>query len=134
MIGKISVASLLLDTHAWVWFLSGSTGLPAQLIEQVKVAPRAAVSAVSVYEIAQKIHRNSWPGMTNELLGQMIAHQGIEILSMEAQTFRAAALLDWEHRDPFDRMIAATALEHDLAIISKDLAFDAFAPVTRIWE
>ena len=50
----------------------------------------------------------------------------------------AAGLLAWDHRDPFDRMIAATAIELSCPLISKDPAFDGLAGFTgwcgRIWN
>jgi PIN domain nuclease of toxin-antitoxin system len=42
-----------------------------------------------------------------------------------------AALLDWDHRDPFDRMIAATARYYALPLVSADPVFDGRVP--RIW-
>lgn len=43
-----------------------------------------------------------------------------------------AGSLDWPHRDPFDRMIAATALAGDYTLISADTVFDTL-PVRRVW-
>ena len=48
-----------------------------------------------------------------------------------------AGTLDWAHRDPFDRMIAATAIEMACPLVSKDAAFDGLDETTgwkeRIW-
>ncbi|MGL5012179.1 MAG: type II toxin-antitoxin system VapC family toxin, partial [Paracoccaceae bacterium] len=46
----------------------------------------------------------------------------------------SAGLLDWSHRDPFDRMIAATALAFDMTLISADTAFDAVPGLRRVWD
>ena len=43
-----------------------------------------------------------------------------------------ASLLDWPHRDPFDRLIAATAEAMDARLVSRDPAFDGL-PVRRVW-
>jgi PIN domain nuclease of toxin-antitoxin system len=49
-----------------------------------------------------------------------------EIVPLTADLAMMAALLDWSHRDPFDRMIAAVALQELVAVISQDAAFEAF--------
>lgn len=50
---------------------------------------------------------------------------------IDAAVALTAGQLIWDHRDPFDRLIAATALERKLALVSADAAFDMV--VTRIW-
>ena len=124
---------LLLDTHAWVWFLSDNPNMPKPLTDSVKIASRAYVSAISAYEIAQKIRLGRWPGMTSDLLDRMIADENVELLPLGPKTLSAAGQLDWEHRDPFDRMIAATAIEAGLELVSKDGAFDHLKAISRKW-
>ena len=54
-----------------------------------------------------------------------------QILPLDGPTCRAAGAMAWDHRDPFDRLIAVTALGKSLPIISADKHFDDI--VTRIW-
>ena len=50
---------------------------------------------------------------------------------LDASICLAAGNMAWDHPDPFDRMLAATALHLGVPIISADVAFDGV--VTRIW-
>jgi PIN domain nuclease of toxin-antitoxin system len=57
-------------------------------------------------------------------LPSALLRQGGKILDLNTAISLRAGLLDWNHRDPFDRMLAATALEMGLPILSADIAFD----------
>lgn len=57
-------------------------------------------------------------------LPELAVNQGGRIIDLNPSIARSAGLLDWDHRDPFDRMLAGTALEMGLPILSADSAFD----------
>jgi PIN domain nuclease of toxin-antitoxin system len=57
---------------------------------------------------------------------------GFDLQPLSPSAALAAALLDWEHRDPFDRMIAVVARQEDLLLIAADTAFDGLG-VERLW-
>lgn len=57
---------------------------------------------------------------------------GFELLPLSPSAALAASLLDWEHRDPFNRMIAVVARQEELLLISADSVFDAIG-VERRW-
>ncbi len=61
-----------------------------------------------------------------------IDENGFRHLPIEPRHTAALTTLPYHHRDPFDRLIAATALAESLAIVSADPAFDAYG-VTRLW-
>ncbi|MGF1477345.1 MAG: type II toxin-antitoxin system VapC family toxin [Geminicoccaceae bacterium] len=73
--------------------------------------------------------------MTEAILDAMIENDqsGVELLAFDAGSARTASLLTWDHRDPFDRMIAGIAMTHDLAIVSRDEMFDSLEGVARVW-
>ena len=90
------------------------------------------ISPISVYEVVRKAGLGKWP--------EIVPH--IDALLTEKQTMSApftrpiaarAGVLDWTHRDPFDRLIAATAIESGWTLISKDAEFDALDG-TRGWR
>jgi PIN domain nuclease of toxin-antitoxin system len=73
-------------------------------------------------------------------LGKLVAladEQGTRLVELSPQASLLAATLPWEHRDPFDRIIAATAITRGLALLSADPAFDSLVNVPkwsgRIW-
>lgn len=61
-----------------------------------------------------------------------IASEGFEALAISVSDAERAGRLPRIHRDPFDRMLIAQALGHDLAIVSIDAALDRYG-VSRLW-
>ena len=91
------------------------------------------VSPVSLYEINQKVRLGKWPEIAPHVpdLIPLAKAQGLDMATLDAEICSIAGSLDWVHRDPFDRMLAATALHYRIPIISADSIFDGI--VTRIW-
>lgn len=126
---------ILLDTHIWAWSMSYS----ARLSQPAKIAfmetDVRAVSPVSVFEIAQKVRLGNWPEMDALLstLVDAVSEQSAVWADITPEIAHLAGTLDWPHRDPFDRLIAATALVHGWVLISADTAFDSLTGLRRIW-
>jgi PIN domain nuclease of toxin-antitoxin system len=101
----------------------------------ISVADPVGVSPISVYEIGQKVRLGKWPAMVqfSETMPDMLDGLGVVIATMTADIALVAGLLDWNHRDPFDRILAATALEFGMDFISADTAFDEVFGLRRIW-
>jgi PIN domain nuclease of toxin-antitoxin system len=92
------------------------------------------VFAASAWEIATKDRLGKLPGaeaFEREFL-HTLRDLGYKILSIDVETAPCAGRFSGEHRDPFDRMIAAQALALDIPVISKDPRLDVFG-VSRIW-
>lgn len=87
------------------------------------------VSVVSIYEIAQKVRLGKWPEMEAAAgsLASLLVEQGYVGVDVTGAISQMAGLLEWDHRDPFDRMIAATAIQLQTPLISADEAFDALS-------
>jgi PIN domain nuclease of toxin-antitoxin system len=121
------LTAILLDTHAWAWSLTGDSRLSRPALAAIAQANTVCVSAVSFFEIAQKVRLGKWLEMAphaSDLPG-LLAEQGGIALPLDPAIAIAAGLMDWPHRDPFDRLLAATAQHHNLPIISTDSVFDA---------
>ncbi len=131
------MSAVLLDTHAWIWGLMDSARLGGNAKTAILEADAVHISPISVYEIVRKARLGKWP--------EIVPH--IDALLSETQTVSApftrgvaacAGALDWTHRDPFDRFIAATAIEMGWALISKDAEFDALNGTPgwrgRVWS
>lgn len=97
------------------------------------------VSPASFYEIGNKVRLGKWPE-ARPFLGRLtgiLDEQGGRQAEFTPAVALAAGTLGWTHRDPFDRIIAATAIAHGLVLVSADTAFDALAGdpgwTARIW-
>jgi len=128
------MSAYLLDTNAFAMALTDDARLPSGARARMETATRLSVSVISFYEIGQKVRLGKWPQMAPHVQGlDARAHEdGYDLLPMTARVSLAASLLDWAHRDPFDRFIAAAAQAEGLPVLSSDAAFDEIA-VQRYW-
>jgi PIN domain nuclease of toxin-antitoxin system len=129
------MSAYLLDTNAFAMMLTGDPRLPPTIRERLAEATRAAVSAISFYEIGQKVRLGRWPEMQPHVAGlaTRARDDGYDVLPLTPAAALEASIMDWPHRDPFDRMIATTARHEALALISSDTAFDALR-IERLWS
>jgi PIN domain nuclease of toxin-antitoxin system len=96
-------------------------------------AQTVLVSAISFFEIAQKVRLGKWPEMAayvDRLPALLVSQRGVAA-SLEAEDCLMAGTMEWPHPDPFDRFLAASALRRRLTIVSADPVFDAV--LTRVW-
>jgi PIN domain nuclease of toxin-antitoxin system len=102
---------------------------------QIEEASRVMVCTVSLYEIGQKVRLGRWPDM-DTLRQNALANDtqsGIEQIAVSGEIALQASRLDWDNRDPFDRLIAACARAMKAELVSRDAAFDAIADLGRLW-
>jgi len=126
---------VLLDTHTLIW----ATTNPNRLSRDASAAiadpmTEVLVSAASAWEIATKVRLGKMPDsepLERRFL-QALDLAGYILLSIDAETALRAGRLIGNHRDPFDRILAAHAIALDIPIISKDTKLDQF-PLRRIW-
>ena len=127
---------LLLDTHAFLWWLEGNTRLPAAARRAIQDADNdVIVSAATAWEITTK-HRlgklQEAAAVAEDVAGA-IAAQGFEKLPISVDDAARAGRLPGPHRDPFDRMLIAQALARGLALVSIEKTFDTYG-VWRLWQ
>ena len=126
---------LLLDTHAFLWWISGNRRLAGAARRAIEDdGNHVAVSAASAWEVATKHRLGKLPGseaLARDVAGA-IASQGFEELAITVHHAERAGRLAGPHRDPFDRMLIAQALAHDLTVVSIDTVFDRYG-VDRLW-
>ena len=121
------MSTVLLDTHTFIWSLVMSSELSTTARGMIEAADAAYIAPVSFYEITQKHRLGKWPELDpviDQLLPLWRKH-GTEPAPYTAEIAFLAGAMQWSHRDPFDRMIAATAIALSCPMISKDTAFDA---------
>jgi PIN domain nuclease of toxin-antitoxin system len=126
----------LLDTHVWAWALTEEKLLSLSARRAMNETSELFLSAVSFYEIAHKVRLGKWPEMAAyaDRLCDLAKEQSMFMAPVTAEIALIAGQLDWTHRDPFDRHLAATAQMFGLDFISADATFDAVAGLRRIWE
>lgn len=126
--------NLLIDTHAFLWFLMGERRLPASARRRMTDPKNTRfLSIASVWEMAIKVSLGKLA--LDVPLSEVIERgqdAGIGLLGISRDHALGVAALPWRHRDPFDRLLVAQALEDDLSVITSDAAFDAYG-VRRLW-
>jgi PIN domain nuclease of toxin-antitoxin system len=127
------VTAVLLDTHAWTWSLSSDSRLSSAALAEIAGAELVLVSPISFFEISQQVRLGKWPEMVPFVrrLDALLLEQGGMPATFTPEICLRAGLMDWEHRDPFDRLILATAQLMNVSLISADTVFDG--RVTRVW-
>jgi PIN domain nuclease of toxin-antitoxin system len=125
----------LLDTHTIIWAGSGDRRLGAAA--RAVLADESAVflvSAASAWEIATKVRLGKLPeakSLEADFL-QLMSNAGFVSIPVTVEDALRSGRLRGDHRDPWDRMIAAQALAMDIPIISHDKQLDAFG-IRRLW-
>jgi len=126
---------VLLDTCALIWATLSPSSLSREARETIADEGNVIlVSAASAWEIATKVRLGKLPGaekLARDYLDVM-QDAGYTLLDLDSASALRAGRLVAEHRDPFDRMIAAQALGQDIPILSPDPQLDKFG-VRRIW-
>ena len=126
----------LLDTHVTLWALTEPARLGRAARDVIENrSSRLVVSAVSALEIATK-HRLGKLPQADVLLGAYGKHLdrlGAIRLSVAEDHALLAGRLEWNHCDPFDRMLAAQAMMESMVIITGDPAFAGCPGVPTLW-
>jgi PIN domain nuclease of toxin-antitoxin system len=126
---------LLLDTHAFLWWLDGDRRLSRRARSLIAAETSTVLlSAASAWEICTKARLGKLPGAVEVAadVPAAAASQGFVGLSISVAHAQRAGSLPGDHRDPFDRMLIAQAQMEDLQVVSNDTVFDDHA-VERLW-
>jgi PIN domain nuclease of toxin-antitoxin system len=120
---------LLLDTHIFLWFISGNPKLDSQkkaLIQSKK--NRVFFSPVSMWECLVKFHlgKLEFPESPEVFIPRQRDLHGIESLPLSELDVRHLLSLPTLHRDPFDRMLICQAIENELVMMTKDKAVQEY--------
>ncbi|TFH20658.1 MAG: type II toxin-antitoxin system VapC family toxin [Acidimicrobiales bacterium] len=119
---------LLLDTHVFVWASTDDPQLGGMARELITdPANPLLVSAASAWEMSIKAASGKWPAADTMIDGihDAIHALGASTLPIEIEHAVRAGRLDWAHRDPFDRMLAAQAICEGATLVTADRAFEA---------
>ncbi|MEO1145800.1 MAG: type II toxin-antitoxin system VapC family toxin [Cyanobacteria bacterium J06638_22] len=127
------MSQILLDTHALIWFVSNDAKLPDAVREKIETSKTVFFSIASLWEIAIKLNigKLSLKGEFENIEPRMV-EAGITTLPVTFADTAQYRHLPLHHRDPFDRILVAQAINYNLVLVSRDKAFDAY-PMQRMW-
>ena len=120
---------MVLDSHVWFWWVNlEHHRLSPHLLTEIENADQVGVSAVSCFELALAHHRGrlALPVPPAEWFPLALAGSDVELLPLTPDVAVRAVGLSNIHRDPFDRIIIATAIELGGKLASVDGHFDAY--------
>ena len=126
---------LLLDTHAFLWWVAASDELSRKARSAVGSARNECfVSVASGWEIAIKVSLGTLriDGALDRFLPEQLAANAFQALAVDFRHTARVATLPFHHRDPFDRLLVAQALEEDLAMVTADPVVVKYG-VKRVW-
>ena len=126
---------LLLDTHAALWWATGSAKLSRKAAAAISSpANEPILSAVSAWEIAVKLRKGtlSLPRHLAADIARLPARLGFPVLELSWSHAERAASWDIAHGDPFDRLLAAQSEIENIPLVTRDPAFLEFGTKT-IW-
>ncbi|HWH97404.1 MAG TPA: type II toxin-antitoxin system VapC family toxin [Pseudolysinimonas sp.] len=127
---------LLLDTHVVWWAFYDSTRLSTSAREAISDATTELLfSPVTPWELATKHRIGRFPEAATLVatFAESVAKLGVVELPISSRHGLLAGRLDWEHRDPFDRMLAAQSILDGARLVTADRAFSTLPGVDIFW-
>jgi PIN domain nuclease of toxin-antitoxin system len=134
------VTAVLIDTHVLAWSLIDPDRIGAAALALIEGGGPVYVPPCCLHEIALKVRKGRWDAMAPHVgrLDALCSQQGFQPAPYSLRMAMLAGGMGWAHPDPFDRMIAATAIEMAIPLASTDTAFDGLDGTERwqgrVWE
>lgn len=123
--------SLLIDTHVFLWFQSKSARLSGVLRKTIEMEPYVYVSAAAFWEITIKRQRGKLAFEGSPRAAALAA--GFLELPIDGADAETAGGLEWDNRDPFDRMLVAHCLNRDLTLVTADTRLRSRHDIGLLW-
>lgn len=125
----------LLDTHAVLWIAESSPRLSAKVraLAAKGDADDFGIAAISLLEIARKA-RTGEIALAPDAATWLddLAHR-FRVMPLTPRIAWRSVVLDWEHKDPADRLICVTALEHKLTLVTHDQEIIRWGGIATLW-
>jgi PIN domain nuclease of toxin-antitoxin system len=127
---------LLLDTHTILWIIRDDPRLPSNTRNIISNADQVYWSMISIWEIAIKLSLDRPDFKLTTGWAERITREmeicGFRHIHIGNDHMENLSKLPWHHRDPFDRLLIATAKTENLTIVSRDTSFQKY-PIDQIW-
>jgi PIN domain nuclease of toxin-antitoxin system len=128
---------IVVDTHALLWWALDPERLSDEARRTVGEMERHGgfASAISIWELAIKVKRGKLelPISVDEFTRRIERGGVVQLLPVDAETWLRSVALPWEHADPADRVIVATALMQGVPLLTEDVEIQKFSDVRCIW-
>jgi PIN domain nuclease of toxin-antitoxin system len=126
--------NLLLDTHAFLWFITGDKQLPDKIVKLIDdPKSKCFVSIASIWEIVIKLSLNKLEIHGGfKTIEDFLNNNDFELLAVDFSHTKNLLTLEHPHNDPFDRIIISQAITEKMVIVSKDRYFKEYK-VKVIW-
>ena len=127
---------IVLDTHAWVWWLTKPERVGRKARRALSSAKRIGVPAISLWEIASKAEAGKlrfdrpydvW------IEDALASDDRIELLPLDPIVAVDSVRLAWNHRDPADRFIVASAMKWEAPLLTADEIIESSRHVKCLW-
>jgi PIN domain nuclease of toxin-antitoxin system len=113
-----------LDTHAFVWLTDPGVRTPRKVASVLSAASTVVlVSAVSALELATKQRLGRFTSPALDRWHATVRDLRAAELGISTDHALLAGRLDWSHRDPFDRLLAAQTIVESVTLVTADRAF-----------
>jgi len=119
---------IVLDTHAWLWWINQSSELTQSWRVYIEEAEQVSVSAISLFEVAwlEQHGRIKLSCPRLEWFDKALSGSQIVLIPITPEIADCAVSLPEHHSDPQDRLIIATALIHNARLLSADGKFKLY--------
>ena len=125
---------IVLDTSALIFWTLDPNRLSTLAVESIVEAKRKVVSSISIWEIGLKVKQGKIkiPLPVIEYVDKLKTVEGMEIVPVDERTWLKNLELDWDHKDPADRTIVATAMLLSIPLVTSDRIIRQFYAET-VW-
>lgn len=120
---------LLLDTHIFLWYITGDQRLSNHFRTSIETANFVAVSVVSLWEavIRHSLGKLPLPESPYPWLAVQREHHGFVSLPVDERSLAHLGELPPHHQDPFDRLLVSQAIESTLLLVTVDPKLGRYA-------
>lgn len=129
------MSPLLLDTHAFLWWVDNSPTLSAKARAAIaKAETPCYLSLASCWEMAIKasLGKLTLAQPVERFIPEQLAANGFSLLAIDFHHVSRVETLPFHHRDPFDRLLVAQALHEKMSLVSADASLSAYG-IKRLW-